>query len=311
MASSNEQLNQAMGAMGDYMKIAGSESTKLYNRARQLAEEELNNAPKTGLGNLEDDLAIQHVVKKQSEIVLKNVEKLSDPEPGMVLPDVKPTIATVSKMISSLNIPGINKTSSYTNSKEPTTSPAPTSRLHKIGDAFSEAAVAYGSLSNYAVVLRAIGTAERELGIASLEFRENVERDFIQPWSTVLNTDMKDLEAKENDLKYARVDLDSAKRKHRNATAADKLAEAEAGLRRSQIEFDRYHDSLEAALERLDRVQMEQTIMLRQTVEHQLAYHTKAAQVLEQLLNNMPTAEDVEADTSRARESHNQIQLPE
>ncbi|KNC77343.1 hypothetical protein, variant [Sphaeroforma arctica JP610] len=298
-----------MKVAGEYMNKAGHESSKYINRARQLAEEEINNLPKTGLGDLSEELAQQHIVKKQSENLLKTVEKLADPEPGLVMPDVKPTIASVTKMISAFNIPGVPKNTAPP--PEPVAPPKPTSRMHKVGDAFLNASAEYGSLSNFATVLKSIGTAETEIGVASLAFKQQVNDDFIQPWSNVLNTDMKDLAAKENDLNYARLDLDSAKRRHRNASDPTKLAEAEADLRRAQIEFDRHYDSLQSALERLDRVQMEQTIMLRQAIEHQLAYHNKAGLVLEALLANMPTPEDVEMDNVRTHPNNAQMQMPE
>ncbi|KAJ3585038.1 hypothetical protein NHX12_013761 [Muraenolepis orangiensis] len=148
-----------------------------------------------------------------------------------------------------------------------------------LGDAMQRFGRELGEESSFGLVLLDAGEAMRELGEVKDALDIEVKQNFIDPLQNLHDKDVKEIQHHLKKMEGRRLDFDY-KRKRQG-----KVQEEE--LRQALEKFDESKEIAEQSMFNLIESDIEQVSQLAALLQAQLEYHTRSAEILQQLASKM------------------------
>lgn len=136
-----------------------------------------------------------------------------------------------------------------------------------------------GEDTNFGGALVEMGEAMRRLAEVKDSLDIDVKQNFIDPFQTIVEKDLRDIQHQLKKVEGRRLDYDYKKKRQ------GKIPDEE--LRASLEKFHESKEAAEISMHNLLETDVEQVSQLSALVESQLQYHRQAAQVLEELSQKM------------------------
>ncbi|XP_066513069.1 endophilin-A2-like [Hoplias malabaricus] len=136
-----------------------------------------------------------------------------------------------------------------------------------------------GEDTNFGGALLEMGESMKRLAEVKDSLDIDVKQNFIDPFQTIVDKDLKDIQQQLKKLEGRRLDYDYKKKRQ------GKIPDEEL-----RMSLEKFHESKEAAeisMHNLLETDVEQVSQLTALVESQLQYHRQAVQVLEELTERM------------------------
>lgn len=136
-----------------------------------------------------------------------------------------------------------------------------------------------GEDTNFGGALVEMGEAMKRLAEVKDSLDIDVKQNFIDPFQTIVDKDLKDIQHHLKKLEGRRLDYDYKKKRQ------GKIADEE--LRVAMEKFEESRDAAETSMQNLLDTDVEQVSQLSALVESQLQFHKQSMQVLEELAEAM------------------------
>ncbi|XP_051557693.1 endophilin-A2-like [Myxocyprinus asiaticus] len=136
-----------------------------------------------------------------------------------------------------------------------------------------------GEDTNFGGALVEMGEAMKRLAEVKDSLDIDVKQNFIDPFQTIIDKDLKDIQHHLKKLEGRRLDYDYKKKRQ------GKIADEE--LRQAVEKFHESKDAAETSMQNLLDTDVEQVSQLAALVESQLQFHRQSVEVLEELAENM------------------------
>ncbi|KAI5615290.1 SH3-domain GRB2-like 1a isoform 1 [Silurus asotus] len=136
-----------------------------------------------------------------------------------------------------------------------------------------------GEDTNFGGALVEMGESMKRLAEVKDSLDIDVKQNFIDPFQTIVDKDLKDIQHQLKKVEGRRLDYDYKKKRH------GKIPDEEL-----RMSLEKFHESKEAAeisMHNLLETDVEQVSQLSALVESQLQFHKQSVQVLEELAENM------------------------
>ncbi|XP_056155980.1 endophilin-A1-like isoform X2 [Lampris incognitus] len=148
-----------------------------------------------------------------------------------------------------------------------------------LGDAMQKFGRELGEESSFGLVLIDAGEAMRELGEVKDALDMEVKQNFIDPLQNLHDKDLKEIQHHLKKMEGRRLDFDYKKKRQ------GKVQEEE--IKQALEKFDEGKDIAEQSMFNLLESDIEQVSQLAALVQAQLEYHSRAAEILQQLSRKM------------------------
>ncbi|KAM0756262.1 hypothetical protein T439DRAFT_320963 [Meredithblackwellia eburnea MCA 4105] len=171
---------------------------------------------------------------------------------------------------------------------------------HALSRASNAAAVEVGP-SRLSTVLKTYSTAQEQVGQARLVQDEDINKNFLQPWSATLNSSLQAAIKSRQNVNKARISLDACRSTLTNATGGPKQEQARMEVEAAE---ERLVNATEEAINLMRAVleNPEPIKNIASLVKAQQAYHAKAAEALAAITADVDEAVvAAEADFRKAR----------
>ncbi|XP_063075567.1 SH3-domain GRB2-like 1a isoform X2 [Engraulis encrasicolus] len=241
------------------MSVAGLK--KQFYKASQLMSEKVGNAEGTKLD--EDFIELERkadITSKAIVDVLGRTTEFLQPNPA--------SRAKLSMMSSVSKIRG----------QQPR-SPGYPQAEGLLGECMMKYAQELGSGTNFGGALLEVGESMRRLAEVKDSLDIDVKQNFIDPFQTLVDKDLKDIQHHLKKMESRRLDFDYKKKRQ------GKIPDEE--LRQAMEKFEESREAAESSMHNLLATDAEQVSQLAALVESQLQYHRQATQVLEELSAKM------------------------
>ncbi|NP_001099076.1 SH3-domain GRB2-like 1a isoform 1 [Danio rerio] len=157
-----------------------------------------------------------------------------------------------------------------------------------------------GEDTNFGGALVEMGEAMKRLAEVKDSLDIDVKQNFIDPFQTIVDKDLKDIQHHLKKLEGRRLDYDYKKKRQ------GKIADEE--LRMAMEKFEESRDAAETSMQNLLDTDVEQVSQLCALVESQLQFHKQSMQVLEELAGAM--RERVNKAQSQPRQKRMPVSRP-
>ncbi|XP_051555073.1 endophilin-A2-like isoform X2 [Myxocyprinus asiaticus] len=153
-----------------------------------------------------------------------------------------------------------------------------------------------GEDTNFGGALVEMGEAMKRLAEVKDSLDIDVKQNFIDPFQTIVDKDLKDIQHHLKKLEGRRLDYDYKKKRQ------GKISDEE--LRQAVEKFQESKDAAESSMQNLLDTDVEQVSQLAALVESQLQFHRQSVEVLEEL------AEKMRQRVNRAQSQPRQKRMP-
>ncbi|XP_031416099.1 SH3-domain GRB2-like 1a isoform X2 [Clupea harengus] len=150
-----------------------------------------------------------------------------------------------------------------------------------------------GPSTNFGGALLEVGESMRRLAEVKDSLDIDVKQNFIDPFQTLVDKDLKDIQHYLKKMESRRLDYDYKKKRQ------GKIPDEE--IRQAMEKFEESREAAASSMHNLLETDSEQVSQLAALVESQLQYHRQASQVLEELAGRM---------TERVNEAQSQPRQP-
>lgn len=243
----------------DFKKFA-SEAGTLFNRAKQFTEEMLGQAEKSELDPELDGLLTKADKTKQwTEKMLRQTESVLQPNPNVRLEE-------------------------FLYEKVQGKKPTRLTENDVLGQTMIDAGLEFGAGTPYGSTLTKCGQTQQKLGQAHRDFIQATATNFLNPFHSFLEGDMKTIQKERKVLESKRLDLDTAKTKYKKMKSlpakenesGDLVAKAEIELRMVQSEFDKQQEVTKLLLEGLTSAHAHHLRCLNDFVEAEATFYSQS-----------------------------------
>lgn len=243
----------------DFKKFT-TDAGAFFNRAKQFTEEVFGQAEKTEYdAHLEQLISKANKTKLWTERIVSEVETMLDPNP---------TSRLQSKVFDAMSTAKATKLNVY----------------DVLGTALIDAGNDLGNNLPYGDSLVKTGSVQQKIAGAQREYSQAVAKVLINPLKNFLDGDMKTIEKELKTLETKRLDLDSAKSRHKKA---EDKSEVETELRNTQLMFDRQVEVVKQLLQGVGSIHAHHLKCLQEFVIAQRDFHELCQQYTTQLQDEL------------------------
>ncbi|KAL2098140.1 hypothetical protein ACEWY4_007347 [Coilia grayii] len=240
------------------MSVAGLK--KQFYKASQLMSEKVGTAEGTKLDEDFKDLERKADITSKAIVeVLSRTTEFLQPNPA--------SRAKLSMMSSVSKIRGQPRSPGYPQAEG------------LLGECMMKYASEMGPNTNFGGALLEVGESMRRLAEVKDSLDIDVKQNFIDPFQTLVDKDLKDIQHHLKKMESRRLDYDYKKKRQ------GKIPDEE--LRQALEKFEESREAAESSMHNLLATDAEQVSQLAALVESQLQYHRQATQVLEELSEKM------------------------
>ncbi|KAG1969095.1 SH3-domain GRB2-like 1a isoform X2 [Pimephales promelas] len=261
------------------MSVAGLK--KQFYKASQMVSEKVGGAEGTKLDEDFKDLEKKADItsKAISEVLCKTAEYL---QPNPASRARLTMVNTVSKMRGQVKSPGYPQAEGL------------------LGECMLKYGRDLGEDNNFGGALVEMGEAMKRLAEVKDSLDIDVKQNFIDPFQTIVDKDLKDIQHHLKKLEGRRLDYDYKKKRQ------GKIPDEE--LRLAVEKFEESKDVAETSMQNLLDTDVEQVSQLAALVESQLQFHKQSVEVLEELAERM--RERVNKAQSQPRQKRMPVSRP-
>ncbi|KAF7692555.1 SH3-domain GRB2-like 1a [Silurus meridionalis] len=240
------------------MSVAGLK--KQFYKASQMVSEKVGGAEGTKLDEDFKDLERKADITSKAIVeVLSRTSEYLQPNPA--------SRAKLSMLNSVSKIRGQVKSTGYPQAEG------------VLGECMARYGREMGEDTNFGGALVEMGESMKRLAEVKDSLDIDVKQNFIDPFQTIVDKDLKDIQHQLKKVEGRRLDYDYKKKRH------GKIPDEEL-----RMSLEKFHESKEAAeisMHNLLETDVEQVSQLSALVESQLQFHKQSVQVLEELAENM------------------------
>ncbi|XP_067220047.1 SH3-domain GRB2-like 1a isoform X1 [Chanodichthys erythropterus] len=261
------------------MSVAGLK--KQFYKASQMVSEKVGGAEGTKLDEDFKDLERKADItsKAISDVLCKTTEYL---QPNPASRARLTMVNTMSKMRGQVKSPGYPQAEGL------------------LGECMLKYGRDLGEDTNFGGALVEMGEAMKRLAEVKDSLDIDVKQNFIDPFQTIIDKDLKDIQHHLKKLEGRRLDYDYKKKRQ------GKIADEE--LRLAVEKFEESKDAAETSMQNLLDTDVEQVSQLAALVESQLQFHRQSMEVLEELAERM--RERVNKAQSQPRQKREPVSRP-
>jgi len=256
------------------------EATTVFSRAKQFTEEKLGRTERT-----EYDLEYQHLEKK-TDMTKSYTEKIKNNTAAVIVPN--PAVRAELLLYDNVPVSKLGlKREQLTNHEY-------------LGADMIEAGNEFGPETPYGSALIRVGQAEKRLGELEKEYIKNTNEGMIQPLSSFLDDEMKNVLRERKVLENKRLDLDASKSKVKKCRkdimdqrpddpydARAALHQAEDELQQCQVEFANQVEVAQNRMTALSHIQVDHLQHLTAFVQAQEEYYANGHKVMQELYRDL------------------------
>ncbi|KAG5286365.1 hypothetical protein AALO_G00014020 [Alosa alosa] len=240
------------------MSVAGFK--KQFYKASQKVSEKVGTAEGTKLDEDFKDLERKaDITSKAIQDVLAKTTEFLQPNPA--------SRAKLSMMTSVSKIRGQARSTGYPQAEG------------LLGECMMKYGTEMGASTNFGGALLEVGESMRRLAEVKDSLDIDVKQNFIDPFQTLVDKDLKDIQHHLKKMESRRLDYDYKKKRQ------GKIPDEE--LRQAMEKFEESREAAESSMHNLLETDSEQVSQLAALVDSQLQYHKQATQVLEELTERM------------------------
>ena len=272
-----EEVGQSLK---DGLGTLGSLTVKGFDRAKQFSQEKMGNAVKT---EYDQDYAALSSRVDSTKVWINSTTNAArnflQPNVGARLEDMFAEKVTAAESSHNQTIKDI---ASIIPIRKGSAADKRSSYAEILGNTMKQGGMEIGDSTDVGRYLVESGATFEKIGILERQYLGDVFEKFFKPFSTHLQVEWATINTEKRRLELARLDLDAAKSKVKNARTPELMQQYEQKVRECQAAFDRQFEQTKILLTDADRKTADFSQYLEEFIRSTMVFHKQAYEMLQE-----------------------------